>query len=457
MIRGNILVVDDEPDIRRLVQEILEDEDYHIVTADNAASAREAMRSTRPDVVLLDIWMPDEDGISLLKEWSSNGQLTAPVIIMSGHGNIDTAVEATRLGAYDFIEKPVSMSKLLLIVERALQASQQPGQHSSLRVPVGALAGNSQTMKTLRDQVAHVAASDAWVLITGEAGTGKSAITRHIHNQSARSSGSFVEVNLAAIQAQNMLGQLFGTQIGHNHVSGSFEQAQGGTLLLNEIGELDLENQSVLAQAFREKRYQRFGGNEDIDMDIRIVATSTQDLKEAVNGGRFRQDLYELVSVAQLRIPALRDHVEDMPELVTAYTEWFADREGLAYRRFTTGALNTLRNHAWPGNIHELRALIKQLLILNQGPEVTIPELREALGRHRKMDVRASVSDNTDPLFDLPLRDARDNFEKAYLEYQLRKANGNVSEAATLAGIERTHLYRKLKQLGIDPKRLKPH
>lgn len=455
MSRGQILVVDDEPDIRRLVQEILEDEDYQTITADNAAHAREAIRQHQPDVVLLDIWMPDEDGISLLKEWHDSGAMRAPVIIMSGHGNIETAVEATRLGAYDFIEKPVSMSKLLLIVDRALQASRKSDMSAPSMGPVGALVGNSTVMTNLRELVDQAAASDAWTMIIGEPGTGKSSIARYIHNHSARSDGPFVEVSLASIPSQNILGQLFGTELSQSGVAGSLEQAEGGTLLLNDISELGPENQSMLSQAFRDKRFQRFGGNEDIDMDVRIIATNAYDIDEAVNSGRFRQDLYDLLSVVPIHIPPLRDHVEDMPELVNSYTEWFADKEGLPYRKFTTGALNSLRNHACPGNIRELRNIIKSLLLQNRGPEVTIPELREMISG----DMFKSESDtfSSNHLFDIPLRDARDGFEKAYLEHQLRKASGNVSDAANAAGIERTHLYRKLKQLGIDPKRLKPH
>ncbi|MBE9515680.1 MAG: sigma-54-dependent Fis family transcriptional regulator [Proteobacteria bacterium] len=456
MSRGEILVVDDEPDIRRLVQEILEDEDYQTVTADNAAHAREALRAHQPDVILLDIWMPDEDGISLLKEWHEQGTLNAPVIIMSGHGNIETAVEATRLGAYDFIEKPVSMGKLLLIVDRALQASQKLKTAAATTGPVGALVGNSAIMSELRKQVDQAAASEAWVMINGETGTGKSAIARYIHNHSTRSTGPFVEVSLASIPSQNILGQLFGTELSQSGVAGSLEQAQGGTLLLNEIGELDPENQSMLAQAFREKRFQRFGGNDDIEMDVRVITTNAHGIRDAVTAGRFRQDLFELLNVAALNIPSLREHVEDMPELVNAYAEWFADREGMPYRKFTTGALNNLRNYAWPDNARELRGLIKKLLIMNQGPEVTIQELREAL-LDNVTPAAAGDGLDTSLLLDMPLRDARDGFEKVYLEHQLRKANGNVSDAANAAGIERTHLYRKLKQLGINPKSLKPH
>lgn len=456
MSRGEILVVDDEPDIRRLVQEILEDEDYHIITAANAANAREALRTHQPDAILLDIWMPDEDGISLLKEWHESGTVNAPVIIMSGHGNIETAIEATRLGAYDFIEKPVSMGKLLLIVDRALQASEKPQQDTTAQGPVGALVGNSTIMSELRKRVDQAAASDAWIMIDGESGTGKSAIARYIHLHSTRAAGPFVEVSLASIPSQNILGQLFGTELSNTGVAGSLEQAQGGTLLLNEIGELDPENQSMLAQAFRQKRFQRFGGNDDIDMDVRVITTNAFDIHDAVTTGRFRQDLYEQLSVASIRIPSLRDHVEDMPELVNAYAEWFADREGLPYRKFTTGALNSLRNYAWPGNARELRGLIKRLLIMNIGPEVTIPELRDVL-LGSSVSTAEDDGSSVSPLFDMPLRDARDGFEKAYLEYQLRKANGNVSDAANAAGIERTHLYRKLKQLGINPKSLKPH
>ena len=448
---GYILVVDDEPDIRRLVQEILEDEHYKVVTAENAKTAREAVRKQRPDLVLLDIWMPDTDGISLLREWAQSGNLEMPVIMISGHGTVETAVEATRLGAYDFIEKPLSMGKLLVTVERALENDKLRRENLRLRrqtQPATTLIGKSVLMQQLRESIERIAATDAWVLVSGEAGSGKAVAARYLHAHSGRKDAPFVEVSLAAIAPQQVAALLFGQELKGAIKPGSFEQAAGGTLLLNEINDLDSATQARLLDALEQKHFIRVGGHVTIGMDVRIIAASDQDLQKAVDEKRFREDLYYRLNVVPLRVPSLREHHEDVPELINFYVNWMADNEHLPYRKFTTGALNLLRNYSWPGNVLELRNMVQRLLILNRGEEVTEAEVEQTLG------TPAPVSAEAYPptLMEMPLRDAREQFEKAYLEHHLKRTGGNVAEVARMSGMERTHLYRKLKQLGVNPK-----
>ncbi|KPK46694.1 MAG: transcriptional regulator [Thiotrichales bacterium SG8_50] len=427
--RGYVLVVDDEPDIRRLVREILEDENYRVATAENAAAAREAFRREPPDLVLLDIWMPDTDGITLLKEWAEAGGLPAPVVMMSGHGTVETAVEATRLGAYDFVEKPLSLGKLLVTVERALEAERLRRENLSLSQraePSTLVIGRGRAIRELRDNLERIAKTESWVLVSGEPGSGKALAGRYIHAHSARADRACVEVSLAAIPAQNIAAQLFGSE--HNGVvnTGSLEQAHGGTLVLNEVGDLDPATQMRLYNTLAEGRFVRVGGVEAQALDVRIIAITSQDLAQAVAANRFREDLY--------------------------YLNWMVDHEHLPYRKFTTSALNALRNHSWPGNVRELRNVVQRLLILNRGDEVSEAEVQQALGAARAADGAPAVpAPNT--LFGMPLREAREQFERSYLEYHLARTGGNVAEVAKLVEMERTHLYRKLKQLGLHPKK----
>lgn len=449
-----ILVVDDEPDIRRLVQEILEDEGYRVETAEDAKSARESIRHHRPNLVLLDIWMPGTDGISLLKEWSVSGRPEVPVVMMSGHGTVETAVEATRLGAYDFIEKPVSMAKLLVTLTRALQAEKLREENIRLRSGMQApsdLIGGSRVMQTLREHIARIAASDSWVLITGEPGSGKAVAARYLHRCSARGGQPFVEVSLGAIPAANIGVQLFGNESDNELVAGSFEQASGGTLLLDEVGDLDMATQAQILNALEEGRFLRVGGKQAVTMNVRILAATNQDLAQAVADGRFREDLYYRLNVLPLHIPPLREHAEDTEQLVDYYLDWFANNDHLTRREPTREALAILKNYSWPGNIRELKNLVQRLLILRQDSTIEADEVRQAIGQKpggASMELPAS-------LFSGPLRDARDGFERLYLEYNLQETNGNVSALADIAGMERTHLYRKMKSLGINPKEIK--
>ena len=452
---GYILIVDDEPEIRRIVHEILEDEHYRVVTADSAEQAREVYSKERLDLVLLDIWMPNTDGISLLKEWSKAGRLDTPVVMMSGHGTVETAVEATRLGAYDFIEKPVSMGKLLVTVERALENERLRRENVRLRrttEPAGFLVGRSPLMRALREQIERVAPTDAWVLITGEPGCGKASAARYLHEQSPRQNAPCVEIGIASGLSHNLALRLFGEERDGNVVAGAIEEATAGTLILNEVGELDLSLQGQLLTAMQEIAFTRNNGRVRVPMNARFITVSGIDLQRKVIDGRFREELFYRLNVVVLPMPALRDHREDVPDLVNFYADWIIDADQLPYRKFATDALNALRNYAWPGNIRELKNMVQRLLILNKGPEITATDVQKALGGQPA----AVIKSQPDTLFGLPLRDARDEFERTYLEHHLQRMGGNVAEVARISEMERTHLYRKLKNLGINVKNAAP-
>lgn len=451
MSKEHILVVDDEPDIRELIRDILVDEGFEVSVADCASEANEARRSRRPDLVLLDIWMPDLDGISLLKQWYEEGALSFPVIMISGHGNIETAVEATRLGAYDFLEKPLSMAKLLLTVQRALDSAKLQRENVHLRRHAEVLTepvGRSETMRLLREQAKRIAQTDARVLITGEPGTGKETFARYIHKHSGRSRGPFIDVGVTSIARENAAVELFGSEEGERIYYGLLEQANGGTLLLTEVAEMDLSIQAKLIGAIESQSLLRVGGAEPVKFDVRILAATHGDLGRAVSAQQFREDLYYQLNVLPLHVPPLRDHCEDVPELLDYYVDYFVRNEGLAYRDFSMAAQNRLRNYSWPGNVRELKNLVQRLLILGGEGEIPLQEIDKALGPAPQAADIASPVD-----FSLPLREARERFEKAYLEYQLEATEGNVGKVAQRTGMERTHLYRKMRALGINIKR----
>ena len=450
MRASHILVVDDEPDIRELVKEILEDEQYAVTVAANGAEAREARVERRPDLILLDIWMPDIDGISLLKEWQHSEELAPPVVVMSGHGTVETAVEATRLGAYDFLEKPLSMAKLLLTIRHALDDYTLRRENLGLRrhaQPLERPLGKSPAMLTLRQQAEKLAATDAWVLLRGEAGVGKRLIARFIHNQSNRKQGEFVEVGVATIVPANAIMELFGEESGDQVHYGLLEQANEGTLFLNEVADMDLDLQARLASALQGQSFVRIGGSKAVRIDIRVIASTHKDLHEEIRQGRFREDLYYLLNVVPITVPSLRQHREDITELLSYYVNYFVDSDSLPYRAFSVAAQNRLRNYDWPGNVRELKSIVHRLLILGSGETIDVDEVDSVLGTQAP-----GVAQGVGFDFDVPLRQAREQFEKIYLEHQLRIADGNVSQVAKISGMERTHLYRKMKALGINPK-----
>lgn len=446
---GKILVVDDEPDICSLIKEILEDEGFQVSIAENGAQARVVIEKTKPILVLLDIWMPDIDGISLLKEWTAV-EFNTPVIMMSGHGTVETAVEATRLGAYDFLEKPLSMAKLVLTVKNAIKASwlqrenQKLQHHSSFPLEI---TGKSETIENLRNLINRIADHDTPVLIIGEAGTDKESIARYIHSKSCRKAGPFVAVNISALSAEDPSADIFGKVIDGEVQTGLLDDAKDGTLFLKDIADLDLNTQAKLQNAIKKGTITRVGGGTPTPMNVRIIAATRKPLDDAIREGKFRDDLYFQLSVVPIIVPPLRDHFEDVPELLEYFVNFFVDQEKLPYRHFTTSAQNRLRRHSWPGNIRELKNLVQRMLILGQSENIDLKEVEAALGEQSGYKTENDLRN-----FDLPLRDAREKFEKAYLEYQLKQANGSVSKIAQIVGMERTHLYRKLKLLGIEIK-----
>jgi two-component system nitrogen regulation response regulator NtrX len=453
MSTAYVLVVDDEPDIYELVSDILHDEGYQVATAENGLAARQSLRDRRPDLILLDIWMPDIDGISLLKTWNEAGDLPCPVIMMSGHGTVETAVEATRLGAYDFLEKPLSIAKLLLTVERALEAQRLRQENVGLRQRAGGQytepVGNSVLMQQLREQVKRVAQHDSRVLITGEPGSGRETLARYLHAHSKHSDRAFVEVGVAAITQAGAALELFGREEGDQVRYGRLEQASGGTLFLDEVADMDLDVQAQLVAALGSGSFLRVGGTEAVDINTRIIAATQRDLKQAVAQGGFREDLFYQLNVVPLHMPALREHKEDVPMLLANTIDQLVERERLPYRRFSTAAQNYLRNYDWPGNVRELRNLVQRLLIMHGDEEIDLQEAQAALGQIQAVAHQENI---TGVFMEQPIREAREAFEKAYLEYHLAKADGNITNMANTVGMERTHLYRKLKDRGIEIK-----
>jgi two-component system nitrogen regulation response regulator NtrX len=452
MASTTVLVVDDEPDIRNTVKEILQDEGYSVLLAADAAEARDLRVREHPDLALLDIWMPGTDGISLLREWAEGGALAAcPVIMMSGHGTVETAVEATRLGAYDFIEKPISLAKLLLTISRAREASrlrrENEGLRQNLALPLEPI-GNSKAMLALRAQMEKLAQHDTSVLIHGERGTGKESIARWLHEHGPRRDGSFITVAPATIPREHLVTALFGAETSEGVQHGLLEQANGGTLFLDEVAELDAEIQQRLFSVLQRRSLIRSGGRGPAALDLRVVAATAQNLDALVRAGQFREELYYLLNVVPLLVPPLRERSEDVPELLRLYAEFFANRDKLPYRHFPVAVQNRLRNYGWPGNVRELRNLVQRLLVMGNAPDVDLNEVEAALGAN---NVAAPVETGGID-FNLPLREAREQFERAYLLRQLQNVGGSVGKLAKAVGMERTHLYRKLRDLGVDVK-----
>lgn len=449
MPKAYILVVDDEPDIGQLLREILEDEEYEVAVAENGAAARSLWAARKPDLILLDIWMPDEDGITLLKEWLEGDREECPVIMMSGHATVETAVEATRLGAYDFLEKPLSMAKLLLTVERALETARLKQENIGLKRRVDAFVepvGKSASMEHLKEQLRRLAQHDARLLLVGEPGSGKEILARYLHAHSPRRDGPFVDVGVGTVAPEYSAIEFFGREDGSRLQRGLLEQAHGGTLFLDDVADMEQETQQRLLSALECRSFSRVGGSEPISVDVRIVASTRKSLEEEVRAGRFRRELYYLLNAVTLKMPPLREHNEDVPELLRFYVDYFVSREKLPFRKFPVAVQNFLRHYPWHGNVRELKNLVQRLLILGTGDEVSLEEVKVALGDSL---VEPVPNQHAPDYYELPLKEARERFEKAYLEYHLEKYGGSVARMSQVIGLERTHLYRKLNSLGI--------
>ncbi len=447
MSNPHVLVVDDEADIRALIKDILTDESYGVTVAANADEARNARATEKFDLVLLDIWMPDTDGITLLREWSENGEPGCPVVIMSGHGTVDTAVEATRLGAFDFVEKPLSLAKLLRTVEAALDsAGKQAGVARSLLPSLLAPVGRSQLMQGLRERVQQYARHDGSVLMSGESGTGRGAFARYMHGLSGRADEPLTTLSAASITESNFEEQLLGSEHGGEAIAGAFERASGGTLVIDELGDLSADAQRVLFGVLDSGGYTRIGGTTPIKVDCRVVATVDADYEARIDAGELRRDLVAQLSELILRIPPLREYAEDVPELLTYYVDKLVDSEGLTFRRFSVAAQNRLRNYPWPDNVRELKNLVRRLLLSGSSADISLEEVEAEISSAAPVDEPLVKQD----LLALPLREAREQFERAYLQQQLVLCGGKVGQLAKRVGMERTHLYRKLRSLGVD-------
>ena len=443
-----ILIVDDEADIRSLLREILSEEGYEVDIAADAAQARAARTRQNPDLVLLDIWMPDTDGITLLREWSRGpASLDCPVVMMSGHGTVETAVEATRLGAFDYVEKPLSLAKLLRTVERALDAGRQKRQGTrNLLPPPIAPVGRSRAMQLIREQVQQVAPHDAPILLLGESGTGREAFARYIHSLSARSAQPFIVAVAGSLSEESAPAILHGREASGAVEPGLYEQAEGGTLFINGLEDLSPAVQRLVLADLESGSYTRVGGSAARPLKSRLLSSAQPGFETRNAAEPFRRDLLSHLNVVTLRVPPLREYAEDVPELLRYYVDRFVDDARLPFRRFSVAAQNRLRNYPWPGNIHELKNLVQRLLILKGAEEIGLDEIERELATQLPVNEPLVKQD----LLAMPLREAREQFERAYLQQQLLICNGKVGQLAKRVGMERTHLYRKLRSLGVD-------
>ena len=447
MSATRILVVDDESDIRSTLKEVLTDEGHDVDVAADATQARAARTRHEPDLVLLDIWMPDTDGITLLREWSNQGALRCPVVIMSGHGTVETAVEATRLGAFDFVEKPLSLAKLLRVVERALESGRRKRLATRALVPpLVAPVGKSRLMQQLREQIQQIAPRDASVLLLGEPGTGREAFARYLHSLSPRAEKPFVIVAGGSLDESNAAERLRGIERDGAVEPGLYELAGGGTLYLAGLEDFSPAVQRVLAADLDAGSYTRVNGRQPQALGVRIVSSAQPGFETRADAEPFRRDLLAHLNLVTLKVPPLRDYAEDVPDLLRHYVDRLVDEERLPFRRFGVAAQNRLRNYPWPGNMAELRNLVHRLLLLGGEEEIRLEEIERELATQLPRDEPLVKQD----LLALPLREAREAFERAYLQQQLLLCNGKVGQLAKRVGMERTHLYRKLRSLGVD-------
>jgi two-component system, NtrC family, nitrogen regulation response regulator NtrX len=451
MSSARILVVDDESEIRGLLKEILADEGYEVDVAADANEARSSRAQHDPDLVLLDIWMPDTDGITLLREWSQAGSVGCPVVMMSGHGTVETAVEATRLGAFDFVEKPLSLAKLLRTVERALDSGRNKKQNGRSLVPaLMAPVGRSRVMHSLREQAQQVAPHGTPVLIVGEPGTGREAFARYIHSISPHAAGPFVQLVGTGITEDGAPAAMHGTEDAQGVHAGLLEQAAGGVLFVNGLEDLPLRAQGLLVAALETRTITRVGGATPVSLSMRIIGSASPRLMVTEHSSAVRQELLSRLNVITLHVPPLRDYAQDVPELLRHYVDRLVDEERLPFRRFGVAAQNRLRNYPWPGNVRELKNLVQRLLILGGEEEIRLEEIERELSSQAPANEPLVKQD----LLALPLREAREHFERAYLQQQLILCNGKVGQLAKRVGMERTHLYRKLRSLGVDFRQL---
>ena len=447
----SILIVDDEPGIRQSLKGVLEDEGYKTSSAESGEACLETLAKRAFDVILLDVWLPGIDGLETLQR-IRDLENAPEVIMISGHGTIETAVRATKLGAYDFLEKPLSLDRTLILVKNAIAAKRLRQENRYLKkqlTPRSTIVGNSIPMKALRQQIQLMAPTNGRVLIYGESGTGKELVARAIHAQSLRKDETFVEVNCAAIPEDLIESELFGHRQGSfpgatTDKEGKFQKAHGGTLFLDEVGDMSLKTQAKVLRTLDEQRFTPVGSDELVTVDARLIASTNKDLEEEISRGNFREDLFYRLNVIPFSVPPLREHKEDVPLLANHFLKEFSATYGRRAREITDDAIETLMRYAWPGNVRELRNVIERIVIMN--PTITrfdrkhLPPLV-----HRDGSRRAGGEFST-------LHQARAAYERDYILKKLDEHHGNVSRTAEVLGLERSHLYRKMKTLGIAAK-----
>ena len=452
---SDILIVDDEADIRELVAGLLEDEGHETRIAGNSDAALQSIADRVPRLVFLDIWLQGSklDGLDLLDAIKAQHP-EVPVVMISGHGNIETAVSAIRRGAYDYIEKPFKADRLILIAERALETSKLKREVSELRrrsSDFAELIGKSHPMNQLRSLIDRVAPTNSRIMILGPSGSGKEMVARAIHGGSTRKDGPFVALNAAAITPERMEVELFGTETppGQERKVGALEEAHGGILYLDEIGDMPRETQNKILRVLTEQTFERVGGSKRVKVDVRIISSTAQNLESMMADGAFREDLYHRLAVVPIMVPPLADRRQDIPMLIDAFMAQISDQTGIRSKTISPEAMAVLQSSDWPGNVRQLRNNVERLMILSRAEDADTPISADMLPREVGEMLPQTPSQSDGQILALPLRDAREVFEKEYLVAQINRFGGNISRTAEFVGMERSALHRKLKSLGI--------
>ncbi|MDD3618282.1 MAG: sigma-54 dependent transcriptional regulator [Desulfobulbaceae bacterium] len=449
---NTLLIIDDEESIRESLSGILGDEGFATLTASSAEEGLELLDQKDVDLILLDIWMPGMDGLEALK--AIKNRFDMPIIMISGHGTIETAVQATRMGAFDFIEKPLSYDKTILSINKGLHVARLEKENRILRdrtPPHPDLTGNSPAIRLLREQIERVAPTDASVLIRGGHGTGKELVAQTIHYKSARKDRPMVEVNCAALPEELIESELFGHEKGAftgatERRQGKFDLADGGTIFLDEIGDMSLKSQAKVLRILQEQKFERVGGSRTIQVDVRILAATNKNLEEAIEKDLFRADLFYRLNVVPILVPDLKDRIEDIPLLVQDFLQQFS-RKGLGSKKISPDAIHTLMQHSWPGNVRELRNLVERLIIMIPNDTITREDITLFLGANGNMSFPAPEGGR---YVHLEYREAKRQFEYDYLRSKLLQYHGNISQTAERIGMERSHLHKKVKALNIE-------